>query len=230
MAKSAKKENPFVSLIFNIALPNFILLKLANEQYLGNVNGFCIALAFPLSYGIYDFIVRKNYNVIAILGFVSVLLTGGIGILKLGGIWFAIKEAAIPAVIGLAILLTQKSKKPLIRTVLYNDQILNIERIETALGDAQGRQRLDELLKEATVIIFGSFMFSAVVNFLLAMYLIKSPPVTDGFNEQVGTMNLVSMGVIAVPCTIMLAVALWKFGKGLRELTHLEWHDILTQQ
>jgi hypothetical protein len=36
------------------------------------------------------------------LGFVSVLLTGGIGLLQLDPKWIAVKEAAVPAVIGLA--------------------------------------------------------------------------------------------------------------------------------
>lgn len=225
-----RKENPLLSLLFNIALPSLILVKFANDRYLGTLPGFYIALCFPLSYGVYDFVTRRNFNAIAILGFVNVLLTGGIGILELGGIWFAVKEAAIPLMIGLAIILTQNSRRPLIKTVLYNDQILNIERIEKALDESRGHERFEVLLKQATAIIFASFLFSAVLNFALASYIVTDPPGSEQFNEQVGTMNLVSMLVIAIPCTLMLALALWRFGKGLRELTHLEWHDILNQQ
>ena len=57
---------------------------------------FFIALLFPVAYFIYDFFKRKTVNVISILGFINVLLTGGIGIFGerfgLSKNWFIIKE------------------------------------------------------------------------------------------------------------------------------------------
>ncbi len=39
-----------------------------------------------------------------ILGIVSVLLTGGIGVLELDTQWLAVKEALIPGIIGVVVL------------------------------------------------------------------------------------------------------------------------------
>ncbi|KFK47886.1 MFS transporter, partial [Vibrio vulnificus] len=50
-----------------------------------------------------DLIRNKKFNFISALGFVSVLLTGGIGLLELDTKWLALKEAVSPGLIGLAV-------------------------------------------------------------------------------------------------------------------------------
>ena len=67
----------------NIVIPVIILVRFSGEDQLGPVNGLLVALAFPVGYGLYDFIVRRGFNPYSMLGFASVLLTGGIGLLKL---------------------------------------------------------------------------------------------------------------------------------------------------
>ena len=102
--RAETQENPLVSLLFNIAIPALILYKLSTPERLGPVWGLLAGLAFPLGYGLYDFARRRRTNFISILGFVSILLTGGFGLMELDGIWFAVKEASIPALIGLAVI------------------------------------------------------------------------------------------------------------------------------
>ncbi|MDG1132554.1 MAG: hypothetical protein P8N21_07670, partial [Opitutales bacterium] len=56
-----------------------------------------LAVFFPVAYGIYDFKNRKKWNFMSILGAISALLTGGIGLIPGGTVhMFAIKEAALP--------------------------------------------------------------------------------------------------------------------------------------
>src|SRR5690606_28094623 len=72
---------------------------------------------------------------IAVLGVVSVFLTGGIGLLQLDPQWLAVKEAAVPGVIGLAVLFSTRTRFPLIRTLLYNEKVLNVKRIDERLKE-----------------------------------------------------------------------------------------------
>ena len=51
-----------------------------------------IALAFPITYFVYDYFKRSKYNFLSILGLISVLLTGGIGIFEIPTKWFALKK------------------------------------------------------------------------------------------------------------------------------------------
>ena len=99
----AKKENLLVNLLCNVALPTAILSWASGPHALGPRWGLVVALIFPVGYGVYDFSVRRRFNFISLVGFASVLVSGGFGLMKLDGFWFAVKDAAIPGIIGLAV-------------------------------------------------------------------------------------------------------------------------------
>lgn len=74
-----------------------------------------VALLFPVVYGGMDLIRNKKFNFISALGFISVLLTGGIGLLELDTRWLALKEALIPGLIGIAVLGSTFTRYPLMQ-------------------------------------------------------------------------------------------------------------------
>jgi hypothetical protein len=222
----AKKENLLLNLVFNILIPTFVLSKLSTEARLGPAGGLVVALIFPLGYGVWDFLKRRKANFISIIGFVSVLLTGGLGLLQVGGLGFAIKEAAVPTVIGLAVLISLKSKTPLVRTLLYNDQVIDVVRVEQALHARGSRPAFDRLLVSASCFLALSFLVSAALNFGLARYLLKSPPATAEFNAELARMHLLSWPVIVIPSMLMMVFSLWQLLGGIKRLTGLELDDI----
>ena len=95
MPPPAKRENLLVNLLFNIAIPSLILAKASTPERLGPVAGLIIALLFPVSYGIWDFVKRRQANFISIIGFASVLLTGGLGLMQVD-VYVAAVGAAVP--------------------------------------------------------------------------------------------------------------------------------------
>ena len=222
----AKKENLLLNLVFNILIPTLVLSKLSTEARLGPAGGLVVALIFPLGYGVWDFIQRRKANFISIIGFASVLLTGGLGLLQVGGLGFAIKEAAVPTVIGLAVLISLKSKTPLVRTLLYNDQVIDVVRVEQALHARGSRPAFDRLLVSASCFLALSFLVSAALNFGLARYLLKSPPATAEFNAELARMHLLSWPVIVIPSMLMMVFSLWQLLGGIKRLTGLELDDI----
>lgn len=221
-APTAKKENLLLNVVFNILIPSLVLSKLSTEARLGPVVGLVVALAFPLGYGVWDFLERRKTNFVSIIGFVSVLLTGGLGLMQVGGMGFAIKEAAVPTVIGLAVLFSLKSKSPLVRTMLYNDQVIDVQRVDAALAEKGNRAEFDRLLVSASYLLSFSFLVSAVLNFGLARWLLKSPPGTAEFNAELGKMNLLSWPVIVIPSMAMMMFALWRLLGGIKRITGLE--------
>lgn len=88
-----------------------------------------MALAFPLGWGLFEGLRYRKFNFIALLGLISVLLTGGIGLLRLDPQWLAVKEAAIPGLIGLAVLVSTRTRYPLIRSLLYSPTVMNVGKI-----------------------------------------------------------------------------------------------------
>ncbi|NMV21303.1 MFS transporter, partial [Vibrio parahaemolyticus] len=86
-------------ILFNVFIPSFILMKFSGDEHLGTAMALVVALLFPIIYGGMDLVRNKECSFISALGFISVLLTGGIGLLKLDTRWLALKEALIPSLI-----------------------------------------------------------------------------------------------------------------------------------
>ena len=202
-----KKESLVANLICNIALPTLILTKLSGDRWLGPVAGLVLALAFPLGYGLYDYQQRRRANFISIAGFASVLLTGGLGLLKAGGIWFALKDAAVPLVMGVGVMVSLRSKTPVVQEIFFNDQLMDVPRVEAALAERGGQEGFRRLLVTASLWLGGAFVISAGLNFCLARYLLKSPPGTPQFNAELGRMHLLSWPVIVLPSMVVMMIA-----------------------
>jgi hypothetical protein len=229
-APKPKKENMLINILMNIVIPSLILTKLSGPQYLGPIWGLVAALSFPVVYGLKDFIINRKFNFFSGLGIVSVLLTGGIGILKLPTEYYAIKEAAIPGIIGLIVLLSTKTRYPLVRTFIYNDTILNVEKISAALEERKKTETFEKTLRLGSYLIAGSFFISSTLNYILAKIIVMSPAGTEAFNIEVGKMNFYSFPVIAVPSMIIMVGTLMYIFRSIRLLTGLTFeqamHDI----
>ncbi len=232
-----KKENVWLNLGFNIVAPSLILVKGKKifESILPvsdnlDVIVFVSALAFPLVYGVYDLLRRRKWNIFSVIGLLSVVLTGGIGLMKLSRECMILKETIVPLVLGGAVLATALTKKPLAKMIMLNEDIVDVKKIDDAL-DARGtRAEYDSALKTATYWVSASFLLSAILNFVLASYIFKSEVGTEAFNEEVGTMTALSFPVIAVPTTIMFIFAMYKFFGALSKNTGLSLEEIMTQK
>ncbi len=223
----AKKENTFVSLGLNIFLPALILMK--GTQWFGfpPAMNLVVALAFPIGYGCYDFVIRRKYNVFSIIGFVSILLTGGIGLLEMSPQWIAVKEAGIPALLGIAVLVSMKTRRPIIKLLLLRDEFIDVEKLNRELDARDNHPAFERLLKHCTYLLAFSFLVSAILNFVLARIVVQSPSGTEAFNDELGRMTLWSLLVIVVPCMIIMMIALFRLFKGIKELTGLDMEMLL---
>ncbi|MGN0921352.1 MAG: VC0807 family protein [Cellvibrio sp.] len=221
-----KKESFLANLLLNIVIPSVILSKFSNDEYLGVTNGVIVALAFPLLYGLYDFWHMRKINFFSILGFISVLLTGGISLLQLDPQYIAIKEAAIPGLFGLATLISIRTRFPLVRTFIYNDKILKIDKIDEALDQNNSRPQFEKVLHNATLLIAGSFFLSSALNYILAKIIMVSPAGTAEFNAELGKMTALSYPVIALPMMIILFGTLFYIFKNIKKLTGLTLEEV----
>jgi len=225
--QAKRPNNTFLELIYNIAIPSIILMKLSGDDYLGSMAALVLALLFPLGYGLYDFVKNKSMNFISILGFLSTLLTGGIGLFELDVEWLAIKEAAIPLAIGLVVLISGFWGKPLIAKILLNPMLFNLDLIYQSLSDKGQTDVFKEKIQRANHLLSITFVFSATMNYLLAKWIVVSPAGSAEFNEQLGEMTLLSYPVIAIPSMLMLMAIMFYVVKGVMKLTDLKFDQIL---
>ena len=226
-AKQKNKPRPFIDLIFSLVIPTVILLKLSDEELLGPTIALIVALSFPVVYGIHDLLVNNNRNFMAILGVISVLLTGGIGLLKLDNQWIAVKEAAIPLCIGVGVFVANKLGYPLIRKLLLNPTVMNTDRIYDELDKKNTRQEFESRLNRANNFLVGTFVISAALNYFLAKLVVTSDSGTAAFNKELARMQALSYPIIALPSLIMMMAIFWFIWRTVNRLTGLSLEEII---
>jgi intracellular septation protein A len=172
---NAAKPNPFIELSITLIIPSIILMKLSGPEDLGTVNALLLALTFPFVWGARSLLRERKINVLAVLGLVSILLTGGIGLLQLDTYWLAVKEAVIPGVIGLVMVISAFTSRPLVRLLMFSPTLMNVELIQEKLHQRGNAANFEARLKITTWMLGGSFLFSSAMNYFLATWVVNSP-------------------------------------------------------
>jgi intracellular septation protein A len=226
--QTKKRENGFHSILFNILIPVLILTQA--DRFIDRPAAvLVIALAFPVAYFIYDHRRRGKANFISILGFISILLTGGVGLMQLPRFWFIVKETAIPGLIGLVVLGSLLTRRPLIRLLVYSPEVFDVDRIQKALRERGTEAAMDRLLRRSTFLLSLSFFISAVLNFILARHFVRTEPSVDqaAFNAEVGAMTGWSYVVIAVPSMAFMLAVIYLVSRGIHRHAGLGFEDAL---
>lgn len=223
---TAKKPNPLFEILFNVFIPSFILMKFSGDEHLGTTMALVVALLFPIIYGGMDLVRNKKFNFISALGFISVLLTGGIGLLELDTRWLALKEALIPGLIGLAVLGSTFTRYPLMQKLVLNDTVLNLALINQRLKENGKTDAFERCLMSSNYLFASTFAFSSAMNYFLATWIVTSPSGTAAFNEELGKMTLYSYPMIAIPSMLMMFGIFYYIWRQVRAMTSLETEQI----
>lgn len=227
-----KQENPLINILLNVIVPAAVLSHLSKESgrfALGPMWALIIAVAIPIGYGLYYFWTFRKLNLFSVLGFISVILTGGLGLLKTGALIFATKEALIPLILGLAILLSQyKTSKPLVRVFMLNPDFFDVKRIESRVAETNQQAAFENTLKTGTWLLAGSFFLSTALNFLLWMYLLKGKEGgSTAYMEAIGKGTWMGFLVIGIPAFAILLYAWMRMMKEIERMTGLTKEDMI---
>ncbi|OYZ23261.1 MAG: hypothetical protein B7Y39_05580 [Bdellovibrio sp. 28-41-41] len=228
----AQRENPLLNILFNIVIPIFVLNKAG--KWVGSKEALFLALAFPIVYGIYDYTQQKKTNYISILGILNVGFTGGFALLKLEGIWFAVKEASFPILVGSFVLFSAFTKAPFVKTLFLNPQLLKMDSILSSIASKNREQEFETLLKRGTILLSSSFVLSAVLNFSLAYYIftpiaagLPEEQRADALNMQIAQMTQWSFIVIMIPSMLaLISIMVYLFNQ-MKRITGLSNDELL---
>jgi hypothetical protein len=232
MKSNTPPENPFLNLIVNILLPVMVLNK--GTHYAGPHLTLALALCFPIVYGLQDYIRRRHKNYVSLLGMINILLTGGLAVMNLGGIWFAVKEATLPLLLGVLVLGSAWTSNPAARLMFCNPQILNMSLIDERLRALGRETSFLRLLARTTLWLSLSFFISAACNFVLANHIFKdidpslaASAQSQALNEQIARMTWMGFAVIALPLMVFSGVLVYDFLKRLSRLTEVPLNSLL---
>ncbi len=230
-----KPENPLANILVNVLIPVVVLNFLSKRPeaadarlwHIGPLWAMIIAVSLPLGYGIWFACTRKKANFFSLLGLVSILLTGGLGLAQANATWFALKEALIPLMFGVAILGSHWTTKPLLNIFLLSPELFDLKRIDKAIARNSNGTAYAKLRFNATLMLAGSMFASSVMNFFLALYFLKGKESDQvAYNEAIGKLTGVGFAVIGIPMLAVMVATLFLLLKKLRQLTGLEQDDI----
>jgi hypothetical protein len=252
--KKTAQDHPLANILINVIIPVLILSYLSKDPalqeklgktarfwHIGPLWGMILALALPLGYGAWHYIKTRKGNFFSALGLISVLLSGGLtlylwntdGTVKPNaGLLFGIKEALVPLVLGVAILMSHRSPTPLIRVFLYNDTIFDIPRIEKRVDEIGAQGGYDHILLGATRLFATSFFLSSVMNLVLAQWFFhgfdsRAIDALENYNAIIGRVTGWGFAVIGVPILAFLFFTLKKLLSGLQKLTGLSEEELM---
>lgn len=234
-APASDQENPLANMMVNILVPVVALSALSKTGdelwHLGPLKGMVIAVAFPALYGVWFLIKNRKLNFFSVLGVIGILLTGGITLYAWSGegeevksnaaMLFAIKEAAIPLLLAFTIIGSHRTKKPLIELFLLNPDLLDIARIEKAVDAKDARPAYEKMRWSGTLMLAGSLVVSAVLNFILALLFLNGKATRVDYNAGVAKLTWVGYLVIGIPLMIIMMTGLFMLIKRIRKITGL---------
>jgi hypothetical protein len=226
------KENPLLNLVINILLPVMILNK--GAKYMDARWTLALALSLPLIYGIQDYVRRGHKNYVSLLGIVNIALTGSLALMSLQGIWFCLKEAMLPAILGILVIASAWTKNPAAQMMFCNPQVMNMPLIEEKLAAFMRTVEFEALLKRTTLWLSLSFFISGVLNFALAYHIfVDIDPSLAGsardqiLNEQIARMTWMGFAVIALPLMVFSGTLIYLFLRKLSALTELPINSLI---
>jgi hypothetical protein len=222
------QPNALADLALTVVLPSLVLDQLSAPERLGPAGALIVSLLFPVGYAGWCWWKRSGWNLFSIIGFITVLLSGGLGLLKLDAFWFALKESAMPLALGAAFPLSHVFGKPLINALVMQPHVINLPAVGAALSTPEKNAAYQAALHRGSWGIGLATIGSAAGNFLLALHLLGGKePGGEAFVKGIGTLNWASVLVIGLPlCAVMLAVFIWLIRR-IQVITGLERDDLM---
>jgi hypothetical protein len=215
--------------VLTVLVPSLVLDYLSTADRLGPFGALVVSMFFPIGFGLWCWWNKAGWNLFSILGFVTVLLSGGLGLLKLDAFWFAVKESAMPVMLGAAFPMSHIWGRPLINALILQPHLINQAALSDALGPPQKKLAFEAALHRASWMLGGGMILSACGNFFLALWLLGGKePGSEAFVKGIGTLNWAGLVVLGVPLMlIMLAVFIWLLRR-IQTITGLEKVDLMT--
>lgn len=224
----AKQPHPLADLLLTVVLPSAALEYLSEPARLGPFWALVVSALLPLTFGIYCWVTKAGLNFFSILGLVAVVVTGGLGLLKLDAFWFGMKEVIVPVLIGLAFPASHAWGRPMICAMIFAPHLINERALRDSLDTPEKQRGFNSLLLKASWGMGVSMLLSAVLNFALAMYLLGGKePGSEAFVKGMGTLNWGGTLIIGAPMLLSMMVVLVGFMRGVYRLTGLHKDDLM---
>ena len=104
---------------------------------------------------------------------------------------------------------------------------MNVSKIRQKLERLGNTAAFEDRLLNATYLLGSTFFFSAVMNYILASWIVTSPAGSTAFNEELGRLTLLSYPVIAIPSMLMMLAIFYYLWRTIHGMTGYTLEEIL---
>jgi hypothetical protein len=229
LLRSRKQVTPvWAQVVLSFALPLFILTRFSNEDSLGPLYAFLLALLFPILLEVFGFIRYRTISSVSLLAIGGILITGLIGLLGLSEGWLAARRAAPYAIGGIVIIGSVYIKRPVLDAILPN--IIDMDRIAMAGRRLGTTAKIRQTLVRANLWAGGLLCILAIASYISTIVVINSAPNTSEFNQEYAQLRLIGLLVITLPFLAGVTGLLFFIVSSLEKLTGLDFEDILKKK
>lgn len=216
--------NPIQAFI-NIFIPVAILLGLSSEDRLGAIPALMLAIGIPAVMGMYQLVRERKVEASAILGVISVVLTGIIGLFELSTQLFAFKEAAIPLGFAALLIVSNFTRYPI--STLLADMVQRRDRVHAELVTDELKQQYRAHLEAIGRVWAGIMALSGILKFILSSLVVTSKAGTEQFNHDLAFYELVQLPTTFTLTGVLILSLIWYIVDGTSRITGLQVPEIL---
>ncbi len=208
----------------NVLAPTVVLLFLSGDDYLGPEIGLGLGLSFPILHAARSLWLKGSVSPLSVIAVVSVLLTGGIGLLKLEARWFVLKEGLVSVAFAVLTVASLWSPWPAVEVMWWI--VYDEDKVRAALAENGQTESFQRDLTRTTW-WFGLVMLgAAIATWALAWYLVTADAGTTEFNEQLGRYTFLSFPVITFPSMGVMVYVMNKLMDATEEKTGKHSEDL----
>jgi hypothetical protein len=205
-----------VNVLVNIALPVVILLTLSGDDRLGPIPALLIAIGIPASHALVTLVRARTVTIQSILGLVSVLLTGVIGVLRLDTALFPLKEAAIPLAFAVVLVASNHTSFPVVK--LLFDVVQRKEYVERQVRATGVETAYRAHIERCGLLWAGIMALSGAMKATLAALIVRADAGTEAFNRQLATYELAQIPTSMLVTMVLVLSLIWNIAKGTGEI------------
>jgi intracellular septation protein A len=223
------EKHALLDVALTVLVPTFLLDWGSETGRLGPFWALIAASAIPLLFGVYRWWKQSGIHFFSLFGLAAVVLTGGMGLLKLDAFWVGIKESAFPVLMGLLFPLSHTWRKPLVKELLMQPAMINVKLLEEHTQTPEAGRAMHKLLWRCSWMLCGTMLMSAVINQFMAMAIVGgTEPGSVPYNQALAKLNWVSMLGIGIPMMLVLAALFFWFLRRLSAISGLDQVELTT--
>ena len=215
-----------VELFATVGWPAIILIGFSDR--LGATLALCVAIAGPLLHGIFTVATTGAPRPLHVVSLISVVLSGGIGLVGADTRWFALKEGLVPSLLGAAAFASTWSPWPVVRELLR--EIIDAERLDGLARERGTTGDVDYALRRANGLFGAVLAASGLASAIVASFMVTSPSGSVEYAQEVGKYTMTTLLAITGPVVVAQIFVLRSVMNAIEAATGVEFEALMAAE